>query len=268
MTIRASPFLLGRSCPAHLLRGTGLANTYVLGRKRLVVVDPGAASAAGAVLDFVTQELGRSPADIREIVVTHLHCDHIGGVAELAGATGARVAMSRRARPYVEGKARMKWAPMSRWLEMVSMYRDTEFTLPSFADLWRMPWAGSPLARSHGVPFRVSRWLADRETLDGGWRVVSAPGHTDDSICLHQPAVGALVSGDVLLGVAGAARFNPFFAWDDHERRSERRLLALRARRVLPGHGMPVLRGGIDATSGLLARLAERRTVQAQRRSR
>lgn len=251
--MKAFPFLLGRGAPAHLLRGTGMANTYVLGSTRLTVVDPGAASSAAAVLDFVTQELRRKPADIAEIVVTHLHCDHIGGVAALAGASGATVAMSTRARPYVEGTARMRWAPIRRWLEMVSMYRETEFTLPSFGDIVRMPWAGSPLARKHGLPFAVTRWLADKEPLagSGGWRVVAAPGHTDDSICLHHAKAKALVSGDVVLGVAGRACFNPFYAFDDDEPRSERRLLRLGARRVLPGHGMPVLAGGIDASSGV-----------------
>ena len=267
MTFRSFPFLLGRGAPAHLLRGSGMANTYVLGSGRLVVVDPGAASSADAVLDFVTQELGRRPADIAEIVVTHLHCDHIGGVARLAGASGARVAMSRRARPYVEGRARMRWAPLSRWLEMVALYRETEFTMPSLGDIVRMPWAGSPLARRHGLPFRVDRWIADREPIVAapGWRVVPAAGHTDDSICLHHAKARALVSGDAVLGVAGKARFNPFFAHDEAQRRSERTLLALGARRVLPGHGLPVLRGGIDASSGVVRPARARASARASR---
>lgn len=265
--MRITPFLLGRRAPAHLLRGSGMANTYVLGgaREGLVVVDPGAASSATAVLDFVTQELGRRPADVTEIVVTHLHCDHIGGVAALAGVSGARVAMSKRARPYVEGSKRMRWAPLHRWLEMMSLYKETEFSLPSFSDLWRMPWAGSPLARRHGLPFRVSRWLADREPLRDAdaWRVVASPGHTDDSICLHHRKAEALVSGDVVLGVSGKACFNPFYAFDVEQPRSERRLLKLAARRVLPGHGLPVLDGGIDAGSVVAKKpnLAKRRKL-------
>ena len=248
MSVKAFPFLLGRGIPAHLLRGTGMANTYVLGARRggLVVVDPGAASSADAVLEFVTQELGARATDIREIVVTHLHCDHIGGVERLSAESGAPVAMSVHAKPYVEGKKRMKWAPLSRWLEMVSMYRETEFTMPSLGDLVRMPWAGSPLARTHALPFRVSRWLADREPVAAGWRVVASPGHTDDSICLHHAKGKAIVTGDVVLGVAGRACFNPFFAFEDEQPRTEKRLLKLRARRVLPGHGLPVLDRGIE----------------------
>ncbi|HVO30007.1 MAG TPA: MBL fold metallo-hydrolase [bacterium] len=246
----AHPFVLGRDSHVHLLRGTGMANTYVLGKKRLVVVDPGAASSAEAVLDFVTQELRRTPADIREIVVTHLHCDHIGGVADLADATGATVALSREAKGYVDGSRRMRWGPLDRWLKMVAMWRGTEFSVPSLADLYRMPWAGSPLTRRHAVPFRVGRWLADREPLVPGdstlrWKVVASPGHTDDSICLHDAKAGSILTGDVVLGFYGRARFNPFYAFDEHVEATTKKLLRLRVRRVFPGHGQPVT-GGIE----------------------
>ena len=243
--IRFFPHALGRDSQVHLLRGTGMANTYVLGSKRLVVVDPGAASTAEAVLDFVTQELKRKPADVAEIVVTHLHCDHIGGVADLADATGAKVALARAAKGYVDGTRRMRWAPIGRWLRMMALWRGTEFSLPSIGDLYAMPWSGSPLARRHLTPFRVSRWLADGEPLVSGdaalrWKVVSSPGHTDDSICLHDAKAHALITGDVVLGVSGRAVFNPFFAFDEEQRRTERRLKGLRVKRVFPGHGLPV----------------------------
>ncbi len=243
--IVAHPELLGSGSGVHLLRGTGMSNTYVLGRRRLAVVDPGAASTAAAVLEFVTQELGRRPADVGSIVVTHLHCDHLGGVAELAGSTGARVALPRASRPYVEGRKAMRWAPMSRWIEMMRLWKGTDFTFPDLRDVVRMPWAGSPLARRHRLPFAVDRWLTEGEALDRAlpWRVLAAPGHTDDSICLHHPKARALVSGDTILGVDGEAVFNPFFAFDEDRRRTERRLRSLRPRHVLPGHGLPVTGG-------------------------
>ena len=44
--------------------------------------------------------LGRRPADVRRIVLTHAHIDHAGGAAELVRRTGAPVAVHRDDVPY------------------------------------------------------------------------------------------------------------------------------------------------------------------------
>jgi glyoxylase-like metal-dependent hydrolase (beta-lactamase superfamily II) len=48
----------------------------------LVIVDPGPASTVGRLLDGLA-ELGASPADVRGILVTHIHLDHSGAVGTL-----------------------------------------------------------------------------------------------------------------------------------------------------------------------------------------
>jgi glyoxylase-like metal-dependent hydrolase (beta-lactamase superfamily II) len=65
-------------------------NTFLidLGDEDLVLVDAGTPGDAGRILDAVG-ELGRDPADVRHILVTHCHVDHAGGLAELKEATGA-----------------------------------------------------------------------------------------------------------------------------------------------------------------------------------
>jgi len=64
-------------------------NCYVVraerGASEAVVVDPGA---AGAQLRLELASMGASCA---AILVTHCHWDHLGGVAELAAGTGAKV---------------------------------------------------------------------------------------------------------------------------------------------------------------------------------
>jgi glyoxylase-like metal-dependent hydrolase (beta-lactamase superfamily II) len=69
-------------------------NTFVVGDPTgALVIDPGCADAAH--LEAV-QLAGAALGGIQTIVVTHAHSDHIGGAAELAGRTGARVlALSR-----------------------------------------------------------------------------------------------------------------------------------------------------------------------------
>ena len=69
---------------AGLLTGSG-TNTYVVGREPSVVIDP--AIADDEFLARVSDRAG----DVTAILVTHRHSDHVGGIAALAGRTGAPV---------------------------------------------------------------------------------------------------------------------------------------------------------------------------------
>jgi hydroxyacylglutathione hydrolase len=75
-------------------------NGYVVraeeGAVEAVVVDPGADA---AVLGRRLAEVG---ATCRAILITHGHWDHLGGVADLAEATGAPVYMAEVERPLLE----------------------------------------------------------------------------------------------------------------------------------------------------------------------
>lgn len=64
--------------------------TYIVGRTRPAVIDPGPAIAAH--VEAVLTALGRSVPVA--IVVTHAHEDHSGAVADLAQSTGAPVVMA------------------------------------------------------------------------------------------------------------------------------------------------------------------------------
>jgi glyoxylase-like metal-dependent hydrolase (beta-lactamase superfamily II) len=70
----------------YTLDGT---NTYLLGRGRAVVIDPGPDDPAhvGAVLDDIRGGGGAAAL----ILVTHSHADHLGAAAALAAGTGAPV---------------------------------------------------------------------------------------------------------------------------------------------------------------------------------
>ena len=58
----------------------------------LTVIDTGIAGSAGAIVQAI-EAIGRRPADVREIVLTHFHGDHVGNAAELAerAAASARI---------------------------------------------------------------------------------------------------------------------------------------------------------------------------------
>ena len=57
-----------------------------------MLVDTGVARSA-ARIGAAIRDLGRAPGDVRAIVLTHLHRDHTGALAEVKSRTGAEVWM-------------------------------------------------------------------------------------------------------------------------------------------------------------------------------
>jgi hydroxyacylglutathione hydrolase len=144
-------------------------NCYVVrsepGAAEAVVVDPGADAA----------EL---PAECAGILITHSHWDHLGGVADLAERTGAKVYMPRQEAPVL--------AHPSDWYPEI------------------------PLR-----PYEVDVLLDGGETLDLAgisFETVSVPGHSPAHVAFYSE--GALFSGDVLFA-GGVGRTDlPFSDWD------------------------------------------------------
>ena len=137
-------------------------NCYVVraarGAEECVVVDPGA-DAAGLRL-----ELAGLRTRCAAILVTHTHWDHIGGVADLAEATGAPVHVSELESPVLE--------------------RPDDF----YAAL-------GVRIRPHAAEVR----LDGDETLElagMAFETLRVPGHSPGHLAFH--AEGALFSGDVL----------------------------------------------------------------------
>jgi glyoxylase-like metal-dependent hydrolase (beta-lactamase superfamily II) len=96
--------------------------------------------------------------------------------------------------------------------------------------------------------------FGDGATLDvpGGPRVIHVPGHSEGSAALHLPARKVLFVGDalatlnVLSGKTGP-QLAPFGSDFPRARESLRRIEAIDADVVLPGHGQPWLRGMAEA---------------------
>jgi glyoxylase-like metal-dependent hydrolase (beta-lactamase superfamily II) len=156
--------------------------------------------------------VGLAPERVRLVVNTHAHCDHVGGNRRIQDSSGCEVALHPRGRRHVEvGDERATWTGY--------------FELDADA-------------------FRPTRSLADGETVtlgDHDFVVLHAPGHSADSLVLHEPREGILVSGDALWE-ADVGLVNPFVegteALEQHLATLER-LAGLHVRWVLPGHGRP-----------------------------
>ena len=80
------------------------ANVYMLIKgEELIVIDTGTPGNAQKTVDYI-QKLGRRPADVKTIILTHFHVDHIGSAYELKKLTRAKLAVHIEDADFVSGK--------------------------------------------------------------------------------------------------------------------------------------------------------------------
>lgn len=84
-------------------------NCYIVGGRELVIIDPASPydeerAALDRLLDTLTRVEGRR---VREIIATHLHPDHIGGIEYLRERLGVPVAAHRITAEALEGRVRV-----------------------------------------------------------------------------------------------------------------------------------------------------------------
>lgn len=212
----------------------------------LTLVD-GGLPAFWPLLGQALRRLGRTPEDIRAVVLTHAHFDHVGIVARVQQRTGATVWAEAReaylaAHPYRYAHENVRGIyplrhPRSIPL-LAAMARAGALRVPGVRDTARL------------VPGTVL-------DVPGRPVVVLSPGHTWGHCALHLPDRDVLLSGDALVTldpytawtgpriVAGAATADATMALLSLDA-----LAATGATTVLPGHGEPWT-GGIAAAADL-----------------
>ncbi len=207
-----------------------VANPYILvDPDGLTLIDAGLPRSEKKILAYIAS-LGKSPQDLKRIIITHADLDHYGGLAALQKVTGARTYASR-----IEADAMAK-GEASRQLKR------SGFSLRNilFAIL-------SPFVKA--TPFQVQEIVTEGQTLPalGGLQVLETPGHTPGHISLFASSVGVLFCGDSMVSdEKGLQGSRPGITWDETKARaSERKQAEIGVQIVCPGHG-PVVR---DAAS-------------------
>ncbi len=210
----------------HLITDT-FVNLYLIDEEDgLTLVDAGFSKDGRKVLDQIAR-LGRTPQDLRRILITHCDGDHVGGVAALKVRTGAHVyADPIEARALAAGHSSRE------------MRRDTLTgrLISIVSAFMKFPPATAEEVLGDGMSLPVL----------GGLRVIATPGHTPGHTSFFAPAPGVLFSGDSIVSQNGvlqmSARTN---TWDDGQaRESARAQASLGARIVCSGHGPVVTNAG------------------------
>jgi glyoxylase-like metal-dependent hydrolase (beta-lactamase superfamily II) len=208
----------------------------------LTVVDAGVPTSWDSLVKAVKQ-LGRSLDDIRALVLTHAHFDHVGFAEKARQRLDVPVYAHRREVGLTRHPTRYDHEqPRSRYL--LTQPR----ALPIVASLTRnRAWTPSPVGDV--VPY------GDDDTLDvpGRPRVVFSPGHTYGHCALHLPDRDALLVGDAFVtldpytGRRGPRVVARAATADTAQAKASLDALAATGARVaLTGHGEP-WRDGVEA---------------------
>lgn len=197
------------------------------------LIDTAVPDSALAILDALTK-LGGRPEDLRQIVLTHSHIDHMGSAADLVEATGARVLAGAMDAPFIRGTA-----PEPQPVHTASEHALHEQIMAGFSE--------ADIRPPQHVPVDVE--LHDGDTIDG-WgepvHVLHVPGHTPGSIALHLPSSGVLFPGDNIATAEGRAILGPFNVDREQAIASFRRLASLNVEALCVPHGEPVLKGASE----------------------
>lgn len=203
----------------HRVDGSN-ANCYLVEEAdgSLTLVDAGMQSDGKKILEYVTTKMMKKPSDVKNLVITHCHVDHVRGAAALRKATGAEVAVHEADADFVSGKE--KYPSPGGAIGLL-------FTLMS------------PFF--HATPVEPGRRLQENDAV-GRLIVLHTPGHTPGSISLYDKQDKVLFVGDTARFQKGKLQGPPpqFTRDMGQARTSMERLSHLDFEVLLSGHGEPL----------------------------
>jgi len=229
----------------------GIVNWYLLeGDDGLTAVDAGFPP-AWDILRTAIESLDRRLADLKAVVLTHGHIDHIGFAERARREAGATIYVHELDAPLITNPLRIARSERSplRYLNQGA----------ARALMFHALKTGAPRAK------RVQEFVTftDGDTLPapGSPRAVFTPGHTDGHTAFHLTERDLVIAGDALVtrnpytGATGPQIVSGAATKDsDQALRSLGRLEQLEASLLLPGHGEPWTQGAGEAARQARAR--------------
>jgi glyoxylase-like metal-dependent hydrolase (beta-lactamase superfamily II) len=172
-----------------------------------MVIDP------GDDIEAIAAILRENKLQVKQIIITHAHIDHVGGAMKLRALTGAPILLNQN-----------------------------DYALLKMLDV-QATWIGVPPPGS----VSIEADMADGDTLQTGTlkaSVMHTPGHTEGSVCLYFPTEKLLIAGDTLFARSIGRTDLPGGSYEKIMRSLHTRVLTLPDDTVvIPGHGQPTTIG-------------------------
>ena len=180
-----------------------VTNVYIIVSKNdAMVIDPGGEP------EKIIDKLNELNANLKYIVLTHCHSDHIGGVTKIQNSKGGEVLISEE-----DGKA-------------------INNPIRNLA-----PFVGAKLDK-----INVDRFLKEGDKINLGdeeFEIIDTPGHTKGGICIYSSKQNILFSGDTIFKGTYGRTDLPSSSYSDMQSSIKKLMKLPDETNVYPGHGMP-----------------------------
>ena len=201
------------------------SHVYVIGEalsRDLSLVDAGLMN-KGVYKIKAIEALGIRLENIRRIIMTHTHLDHIGCLSEIRRLIGEVEIWihENEAEPLEKGDEK------------------TIYGMDMFRSMCQMQYGLKP----GDFKVKVNRKLQGGERLEIGdmiWEVIHIPGHSPGCIGLYHPPSKVLIPGDVVYADSAIGRFDLHGADGGQLKDSLQKLGELDVEVLLPGHNRVV----------------------------
>ena len=147
-------------------------NLFIIAGKHITLIDTGVSGSEKVVFEYL-QSIGRKPSEIKTILLTHTHPDHIGSVKTIQELTNCKV--------YVHAAEQM-------WLEHIEQ-QEKERSVPGFQNMVAGSCKADKLLNGNDV-----LELENDITIE----VIHCPGHSLGSVAYLFKQQNALFSGDII----------------------------------------------------------------------
>lgn len=151
----------------------GISNSYLVCDDEMFLVDTGMPGKFKEIMSYINDNLKRKPDELKYIVITHNHIDHIGSLSKIKEKTGAKVVIHKAdAEELATGKnqgGNVIYGVLVKFMKFFYRMKNVDPDL----------------------------LLEDGDMIEN-YRVIHTPGHTPGSICLYNPENKVLFVGDNL----------------------------------------------------------------------